>query len=54
MNVNIDENLVRVVVLDVSGVYAQIYDQGYFDRNTLEGIKKQYSDKELWRVLIIE
>lgn len=31
MNVDIKENLVRVVILDISGIYAQIHNQGYFD-----------------------
>lgn len=54
MIVNIADDIVRVVVLDVSGIYVQIHNQGYFDRNTIEDIQKQYSDTEHWRVLVLD
>ncbi len=54
MNTNISENLVQVVVLDISGVYAQIHDQGYFDKESIDDIKKQYSDTKHWQVLILD
>lgn len=54
MTVNIESNVVRVVVLDTSGVYAQIHNQGYFDRNTVEDIQNQYYDTEHWRVLVLD
>lgn len=31
MVVQIQPNLVRVIILDISGVYAQIHNQGYFE-----------------------
>lgn len=40
MKASISENLTRAVILDVSGIYAQIHDQGYFDSNTLDAIKQ--------------
>ena len=54
MNVDISENLVRVIILDISGVYAQIHNQGYFDKTSIDDIKQQYSDTERWRVVVIE
>ena len=54
MNVDISENLVRVVILDISGVYAQIYNQGYFDIASIDDIKKQYSDTRRWRVVVLD
>ena len=54
MNVDINENLVRVVILDISGIYAQIHNQGYFDKSSIDDIKQQYSDTERWRVVVIE
>lgn len=54
MVVNIEYNLVRLVVLDLSGAYVQIYDQGYFDRNKVKDIKQQYSDTEHWRVIVLD
>ena len=54
MNVDISENLVRVIILDISGIYAQIHNQGYFDKTSIDEIKQQYSDTEHWRVVVLD
>ena len=54
MNVDIKENLVHVVILDISGVYAQIHNQGYFDKSSIDDIKQQYSDTGCWRVVVLD
>lgn len=54
MMTEISENIVHVVILDISGVYAQIHNQGYFDRTVVEEIKQQYSDTQHWRVVILD
>lgn len=54
MIANVEENLVRVVILDISSVYAQIYDQGYFDKSVIDRIEQQYSDTERWRVVVLD
>lgn len=54
MNVNINDDLVRVIILDISGIYAQIHNQGYFERDSIDEIKQQYSDIKHWRVLILD
>ena len=54
MNVDISENLVHVVILDISGIYAQIHNQGYFDKSSIDEIKQQYSDTQRWRVLVLD
>jgi len=54
MITDIKENLVRIVILDISGFYAQIHNQGYFDKNSIVSLQNQYSNKELWRVLILD
>ena len=54
MIADINENLVHVVILDVSGVYAQIHNQGYFDKLSIDDIKQQYSDTERWRVVVLD
>ena len=48
------ENLVRVVILDISGVYAQIHNQGYFDKSSIDDIRQQYSNTERWRVVVLD
>ena len=54
MNTNISEDMVQVIILDISGVYAQIHNQGYFDKCSVEEIKTQYSDKQHWRVVVLD
>lgn len=36
---NIKENMVRIIILDISGIYAQIHNQGYFDSKSVDEIK---------------
>ena len=50
----IKDNLIRVIILDISGVYAQIHNQGYFDKLSIDDIKQQYSDTERWRVVVLD
>ena len=54
MMTEISENIVHVVILDISGVYAQIHNQGYFYKSSIDDIKKQYSDTERWRVVVLD
>lgn len=51
---SINESAVRVVILDISGLYAQIYNQGYFEKESIFGIQQQYSDPKHWRVLVLD
>lgn len=53
MDVTIPCNMTRAVILDISGVYAQIYDQGYFTMSQLDDIMNKYSNTELWWVLVL-
>lgn len=54
MIADISEDIVCVVILDVSGVYAQIHNQGYFDKSSINDIKQQYSDTRRWRVVVLD
>ena len=54
MNTNINESLVKVIILDVSGVYTQIHNQGYFEPIIVNEIKSQYSDNQHWRVVVLD
>lgn len=54
MKADIKENIIHIVILDISGVYAQIYNQGYFEKESLKEIKDQYSDTKHWRVLVLD
>ena len=54
MIADISENLIRVIILDISGIYAQIHNQGYFDRTSIDDIKQQYSNTKHWRVIVLD
>lgn len=54
MVVNVEDNVKRVVILDISGIYAQIHNQGYFDSDSIDDIQMQYSDQGKWRVLVLD
>ena len=54
MNTTINENLVQVIILDISGIYVQIHNQGYFEPLSVDKIKQQYSDAKHWRVLVLD
>lgn len=53
MKTIIEDNCVRIIILDISGIYAQIYEQGYFKVESVETIKHKYSDSKLWKVVIL-
>lgn len=54
MELQLKNNLVQVIILDISGIYAQIHNQGYFDESTVNNINQMYSDRQHWRVVILE
>ena len=54
MTTEISEDIVRVAILDISGIYAKIHNQGYFSEQEVEEIKQQYSDTERWRVVVLD
>ena len=54
MQTEIKSDAIRVVILDIAGIYVQIYDQGYFDAETVKEIQRQYSDTKHWRVLVLD
>ena len=54
MQAKIKDDAIRVVILDISGIYAQIHDQGYFASKTVEEIQMRYSDTKHWRVLVMD
>ena len=50
----IKDNLIRVVIIDISGIYAQIHNEGYFEKQEIEEVCKRYSDTERWRVVVLD
>lgn len=53
MIVEINENVFHVVVLDISGIYARIHNDGYFEKKIAEEVQQQYSDERYWKVIIL-
>lgn len=51
---SIDESVIRVVILDISGLYAQIYNPGYFEKESVSDIQQKYSDPKHWQVLVLD
>ena len=54
MTFDIDENFIFIIILDISGVYAQIYDQGYYHKDDVRDIQQRYYDTKHWRVLVLD
>ena len=54
MVTTVQPDLVHIVILDISGVYAQIHDQGYFKKDSLDSIFSEYNDESHWRVVALD
>ena len=54
MLTTVPNNVKHIIILDISGIYAQIHNQGYFDNGQVTDIQQQYSDKKHWRVLVLD
>ena len=54
MVTEIKKNLKQVVILDVSGIYVRIHNQGYYAEEQVADIQQQYSDTKHWRVLVLD
>lgn len=54
MIAEINQKLIKIIILDISGIYAQIYDQGYFDNSSVDKMKQKYFDTKHWRVIVFD
>ena len=54
MNITIPFGLTHIVILDISGVYAQIHNQGYFDHANVQDIQEQYKDTAHWKIVVLD
>lgn len=46
MTVEIDKDMIRLLVLDISGVYSNIVNETYVAKEMEQEIRSQYSDKK--------
>lgn len=53
MNFTYDEDVIRVVILDISGVYSQIFDEIYCKSNEYHNIVDEYSALSKYKVIKI-
>lgn len=54
MVAEISKDIVRVVILDISGIYSIIHNEGYFDKVTVDKIKEQYADEKHWKIILLD
>lgn len=53
MELQLKNNLIRVVILSVDGLYSQIYDEIYCDENKYQEILSEFGGSEKYRILVI-
>lgn len=46
MTVEIDKDMIRLLVLDVSGVYSNVVNETYVTKDIEQEIRNQYSDEK--------
>lgn len=51
MSVEIDEDMIRLLVINISCVYSQIENEMYIDENKELDIRNQYSDTSKYIVV---
>lgn len=54
MTLHLRNDLIHIVILDISALYVQIHNEGYFDKDSVDDIRKQYNDTHKWKVLVID
>ena len=53
MNITYGDDIIRVVVLDISGIYAQIFDEIYCNEFEYTAIVDKYSISSKYKVVKI-
>lgn len=53
MNITYSDDIIRVVVLDISGVYAQIYDEVYCKESEYSAIMSKFGVSSKYKVIKI-
>lgn len=55
MKIKLTSNkIVQAIILNISGLYAQIHDQKYCNEAELAQVKERYSDTEYWRIVVVD
>ena len=53
MELQINKGLIRVVILVVDGLYSQIYDEIYCDKNKYQEIHSEFGGSDKYKVVIV-
>lgn len=53
MELQINEGLIRVIILDVDNLYAQIYDELYCSKEKYNEIISEFSDSARYKIIIV-
>lgn len=53
MELQLKNNLIRVVILSVDGLYSQIYDEIYCDQDRYSEILKEFGGSDKYKVINI-
>ena len=53
MELQLKNDLIRVVILSVDGLYSQIYDEIYCNENKYQEILSEFGGSEKYRILVI-
>ena len=53
MELQLKNNLIRVVILSVDGLYSQIYDEIYCDQDRYSEILFEFGDSDKYKVINI-
>ena len=53
MELQLKNNLIRVVILSVDGLYSRIYDEIYCDQDRYSEILKEFGGSDKYKVVIV-
>ncbi len=53
MELQINEGLIRVVILDIDGLYTQIYDELYYSKERYNEILSEFGDSVKYKIITI-
>lgn len=53
MNINLEENIIRVVVLAINGLYTQIYDELYCTKENYNRLLLEFGNSSNYKVVTI-
>ena len=54
MKLQLRDDMTHIVIMDVSGLYSQVYDEMFVPEKEVDRIKHTYGDAEKWKVVIID